>query len=55
MLQLALPVQHSTIAFGEGGVHAAPKARTLAGALIGNFMRLMRWLGEFAAAGGPLT
>jgi hypothetical protein len=53
MLQRALPVLHPPIALGE--VHAPSKARALARAFIGHSLRLLRWLGQFAAAGGPLS
>jgi hypothetical protein len=56
MLQPALPVQHPHIALGEKlGAHAPSKARTLVGFFIGHFLRLLRLLGQFAAAGGPLS
>jgi hypothetical protein len=53
MLQRALPVQHPPIALGE--VHALSKARALVRAFIGHCLGLLRWLGQFAAAGGPLS
>jgi hypothetical protein len=56
MLQRALPIQHPHIALGEKlGVHAPSKARALLRAITGHFLRLMRLLGEYAAAGGPLS
>jgi hypothetical protein len=56
MLQRALPVQHPPIALGETlAVHAPSKARALARAFIGHCLRLLKLLGEFAAAGGPLS
>jgi hypothetical protein len=56
MLQRALPVTHPPIALGEKlGVHAPSKARALVRALIDQSLRLLRLLGEFAAAGGPLS
>jgi hypothetical protein len=56
MLQRALPVMHPHIALGEKlRVDAPSKARALVRAFTGHFLRLMRWLGEFVAAGGPLS
>jgi hypothetical protein len=56
MLQRALPVQHPPIALGETlAVHAPSKARALVRAVIGHCLGLLRWLGQFAAAGGPLS
>jgi hypothetical protein len=56
MLQRALPLQRQHIALGEKlGVHAPSKARALVRALTGRFLRLMRLLGDFVAAGGPLS
>ncbi len=54
MLQRALPVQHPHIALGEK-LHAPSKARALVRAFIGHFLRLLRLLGQYAAAGGPLS
>jgi hypothetical protein len=56
MLQRTLPVQPSPIPLGkELGAHAPSKARALFRTFIGHFLRLMRLLGRFAAAGGSLT
>jgi hypothetical protein len=56
MLQRALPVQQPHIALGQTlGVRAPSRARTLVDALIGHCRRLLRLLGEFVAAGGPLS
>jgi len=56
MLQHALPVQHPPIALGEKlGARKPSKARTLARAFVGHFLRLLRLLGQFTAAGGPLS
>jgi hypothetical protein len=56
MLQRALPLQRQHIALGEKlGVDAPSKARALVRAFTGHCLRLLRLLGEFAAAGGPLS
>jgi hypothetical protein len=56
MLQRALPVAHPPIALGETlAVHAPSKARALVRAVIGHCLGLLRLLGQFAAAGGPLS
>jgi hypothetical protein len=56
MLQRALPLQHPHIALGqELAAHAPSKARTLVRAFTGHFLRLLRLLGQYAAAGGPLS
>ncbi len=56
MLQRALPVQHPQIALGEQlGAHEPSAARTLVRAVIAHALRLMRLLGQFASAGGPLS
>ncbi len=56
MLQRALPVQQAQIALGQTlGACEPSKARTLVGALIRPLLRLLRLLGQFAAAGGPLS
>jgi hypothetical protein len=56
MLQRALPVRHPHIALGEMcGAREPIKARTLFRAFIDQFLRLLRLLGEFVAAGGPLS
>jgi hypothetical protein len=56
MLQRALPVAHPPIALGETlGVHAPSKARALVRVFVNHCLRLLRLLGELAAAGGPLS
>ncbi|MGB6397588.1 MAG: hypothetical protein WBF73_18175 [Bradyrhizobium sp.] len=56
MYQRALPLRHPNIAPGEMlGAREPLKARTLFRAFIDQCLRLMRWLGEFFAAGGPLS
>ena len=56
MLQRALPVRHPPIAVGEMlGAREPPNARSLFRAFVGHSLRLLRWLSEFAAAGGPLS
>ncbi len=56
MLQRALPVRRPHIAAGERLKARAPlKARALFRALVDRSLRLLRWLGEFFAAGGPLS
>ncbi len=56
MLQRALPVQHSHIALGETlGAREPLKVRTVLRAFVDRSLRLLRLLGEFAAAGGPLS
>jgi len=56
MLQRALPLQHPPIAPGEIlGAHKPLKARALFRAFADHSLRLLRWLGEFAAAGGALS
>ncbi|SHJ32146.1 hypothetical protein SAMN05444159_0303 [Bradyrhizobium lablabi] len=56
MLQRALPVQHPPFALGEKlGVHAPSRARALVRVFVGHCLRLLRLLGQFAAAGGPLS
>jgi hypothetical protein len=55
MYQRAIPV-HPHIAAGEmPGVRAPLNARTRFRAFVDHSLRLMRWLGEFAAAGGALS
>ena len=55
MLQRALPLRHPPIASGERlEARKQLNARTLFRALIDHFLRLLRLLGEFFAAGGPL-
>ena len=56
MLQRALPVRHPHIAFGDRpGVRAQLNARALFRAFVDHSLRLLRRLGEFAAAGGALS
>jgi hypothetical protein len=56
MLQRALPVRHPPIALGEiFGSREPPKARSLFPAFVDRSLRLLRWLGEFFAAGGALS
>lgn len=50
MLQRALPIRRPRIAAGE-----RLKARALVRALVDHALRLLRWLGELFAAGGPLS
>jgi hypothetical protein len=56
MYQRALPVRQPLIAPGErlGAGHQL-KARTLFRVLVDHFLRLLRLLGEFFAAGGALS
>jgi hypothetical protein len=56
MLQRALPVQQTQIALGQKlEARERSKARVLGRASIDHFLRLLRLLGQFAAAGGPLS
>jgi hypothetical protein len=56
MYQRALPVRHPHIAFGEMLEAREPlKARRLFRAFVDHSKRLLRLLGEFAAAGGALS
>jgi hypothetical protein len=56
MYQRALPVRHPHIALGQTlGAHGPLKVRKLFRAFIGRFLRLLRLLGDYAAAGGPLS
>jgi hypothetical protein len=56
MYQRALPVSHPPIApGGRLGAREPLKARTLFRAFIDQCLRLLRLLGEFLAAGGPLS
>ena len=56
MLQRALPLRHPPIASDEKlEARKQLNARTLFRALIDHFLRLLRLLGEFFAAGGPLS
>lgn len=55
MLERVLPLSHSPIALGEKlELHKPVDATTLRD-LIGRLMRLLRFLGEFIARGGPLS
>ena len=54
--QRALPVRHPHIAPGETlGAREPLNARTRFRAFVDHFLRLLRRLGEFLAAGGPLS
>ena len=56
MYQRALPVRHPHIAPGEMlGARGPFNARTRFRAFVDRSLRLMRRLGEFFAAGGPLS
>jgi hypothetical protein len=56
MLQRAIPVRHPHIALGQTlGAREPLKMRTLFRAFIDHSVRLLRLLGEYAAAGGPLS
>jgi hypothetical protein len=56
MYQRALPVARPLVAPGERlSAREQPKARTLVRAFIDQCLRLLRLLGEFLAAGGPLS
>jgi hypothetical protein len=56
MLQRALPLQHPHIALGqELAAHAPSRARALVRAFAGHFQRIMRLVGQYAAAGGALS
>ena len=56
MLQRAIPVRHPHIALGQTLEAREPlKVRTLFRAFIDHSLRLLRWLGDFIAAGGPLS
>jgi hypothetical protein len=56
MLQHALPVQHPRIALGEKlQAHKRSTVRTFVRALIAHALAFLRLLGQFAAAGGPLS
>ena len=56
MLQRALPVRHPHIALGQTlGAHEPLNVRRLFRAFFDHSLRLLRLLGEFAAAGGPLS
>lgn len=56
MLQRALPIRRPHITAGERLKARAPlTARALVRGLVGHSLRLLRWLGELFAAGGPLS
>lgn len=56
MLQRALQAQHPPIALGERHeVRKQLSARMLFRAFVDHSLRLMRFLGEFFAAGGSLS
>ena len=56
MLQRALPVRHPHIALREMPATREPSiARTPFRAFVDHSLRLLRSLGEFLAAGGPLA
>jgi hypothetical protein len=56
MLERVLSLQHSTIALGEKpGAYAPSDQRRGFGSLKDAILRLLRKLGEFLAAGGPLS
>jgi hypothetical protein len=56
MLERVLSLQHSTIALGEKpGVYAPSGQHKGFGSLKDAILRLLRKLGEFLAAGGPLS
>jgi hypothetical protein len=56
MLERVLSLQHSTITFGKiTGAYTRSDQRKGFGALKDAFLRLLRKLGEFLAAGGPLS
>jgi hypothetical protein len=55
MYQRALPLLDAHIAVGERLKAHEPKARALVRAFAGHVLRLLRLLGEFVAAGGPLS
>ena len=56
MYQRALPVRHPHIALGQTlGAREPSIVRTLFRAFIDHSLRLLRLLGDFAAAGGPLS
>ncbi len=56
MVDRALPIRRPQIARDEKFVaDERPGERTAIGALARRFLRLLRLLGEFVAAGGPLS
>jgi len=56
MYQRAIPVQHPHIALSERLEILEPsKARALGRAFIGQVLLILRLLGQFIAAGGPLS
>jgi hypothetical protein len=56
MYQRALPVLDSQIALGERpGAHAPSKARAFIRTFVGHVLLILRRLGQFVAAGGPMS
>ena len=56
MLQRAFPIQHPYTALDEKrGADGPSIVRRLVRAFSGHLLRLLRLLGRFAAAGGPLS
>ena len=56
MLERVLSLQHSIIALGEEpGAYAPFNQRNGVGSLKDAILRLLRKIGEFLAAGGPLS
>jgi hypothetical protein len=56
MYQRALPVLDPQIALGERPrAHAPSKARALIRAFVDHLRLILRWLGQFVAAGGPMS
>jgi hypothetical protein len=56
MYQRAIPVLDSQIALGARPTARAPsKARAFIRASIGHVLLILRWLGQFVAAGGPMS
>jgi hypothetical protein len=56
MIERVLSLQHSTLALGEAlRAHAPSDQRKGIAALKDAILRLLRKIGEFLAAGGPLS
>jgi len=56
MIERVLSLQHSTIALGEKlRAHAPSDRRGTLAALKDSLLQLLRKIGEFLAAGGPLS
>jgi hypothetical protein len=56
MLRPGVPIAHPRIALDEQPQdHAPSNVRTFIDAFADRFLRLLRLLGQFAAAGGPLS